>query len=324
MPRWIHQRTGAGQWEFPNLVKMETIILSGQPLQPSASEDWSNSGATCWLPINSNIDSLLRILLQNHPLGCLSEFRRNSMISLQLHSPSGTTLVPHFFNEGDNIRDREKRKISHLLHRATELQAHPGNYFSRSRYIYPCQDPKNHPIRTGLSQRPTWVNELVCSTSCTLTVYTIPYPQGHQGLLRVGNPPASTPFLFRREDALPVHNLMHHTYSKDRYRHHSSEVLEVPNSAAPGTKESEESPTLTISRKVWGPDLEAENDTPNWQRVILIQDGRAPGFPRAPILIGHGATIENDMEPYTTKGTPEMLSTTEGSACSSHLKIYTR
>jgi len=195
--------------------------------------------------------------------------------------------------------DREKRKISHLLHRATELQAHPGNYFSRSRYAYPCQDPKNHPIRTGVSQRPTWVNELERSTSCTLTVYTIPYPQGHQGFLRVGNPLASTPFLFRREDALPVHNLMHHTYSKDRYRHHSSDIIEGPNSAAPGTKESEESPTLTIYRKVWGPDLEAENDNPNWQRVILIQDGRAPGFPRAPTLIRHGATIENDMEPYT-------------------------
>jgi len=165
MPRWIHQRTGAGQWDFPNLMKMETIILSGQPLQPSISEDWSNSGATCWLPINSNIDTLLRILLQNHPLGCLSEFRRNSMMSLQLHSPSGTTLIPHFFNEGDNIMDKEKRKISHLLHRATELQARPGNYFSRSRYVYPCQDPKNHPIRTGVSQRPTWVNELERSTS---------------------------------------------------------------------------------------------------------------------------------------------------------------
>jgi len=74
MPRWIHQRTGAGQWDFPNLMKMETIVLSGQPLIPNLSEDWSNSGATYWLPINSNIDTLLRILLQNHPLGCLSEF----------------------------------------------------------------------------------------------------------------------------------------------------------------------------------------------------------------------------------------------------------
>ena len=53
-----------------------------------------------------------------------------------------------------------------------------------------------------------------------------------------------------------------------------------------------------MHRKVWGPDLETGNDTPNWQRVILIQDGRAPGFPRAPGLIGHGATSENDMEPY--------------------------
>ena len=143
------------------------------------------------------------------------------------------------------------------------------------------------------------MNELERSTSCTLTVYTIPYPQGHQGLQGVGNPPASTPFLFHKEDALPIYNLMHHTYSKDRHGHHFSETAVTPNPAASSTEESEEAPTLLISRKVWGSDLVAENDTPNWQRAILIQDGRIPGFPRAPILIGQGATIENDMESYT-------------------------
>jgi len=39
LPRWIHQRTGAGQWDFPNLMKVETIILAGQPLQSSTLED---------------------------------------------------------------------------------------------------------------------------------------------------------------------------------------------------------------------------------------------------------------------------------------------
>jgi len=41
MPRWIHEQTGAGQWDFPNLMKFETTVLSGQPLQPSTMEEWS-------------------------------------------------------------------------------------------------------------------------------------------------------------------------------------------------------------------------------------------------------------------------------------------
>jgi len=296
MPRWIHQRTGAGQWDFPNLMKLETIILTGQPLQSSTMEDWSSRGAASWLPINSNIETLLRILLQNHPLGCLLEFRRNSMISLQQRSSSGTTLTPLFFNQGDTIDDRVKRKISHLMYRAAELQI-PGTYL-RSGYAYPCQDPKNHPIRTGISQRPTLVNELELSTSFTLTVYTIPYPQGHQGLQCEGNPPASIPFLFHKDDALPVYYLMHQTYSDDRHRHHISEALVIPNPAASDTEEIHKPPTDPTSRKVWGPDSDILNDTPFWQRAILIQDGRAPGFPQAPIPIGQGFTIENEMEAY--------------------------
>ena len=33
MPRWIHELTGAGQWDFPNLMKFEVNIMSGQPLK---------------------------------------------------------------------------------------------------------------------------------------------------------------------------------------------------------------------------------------------------------------------------------------------------
>jgi hypothetical protein len=91
---------------------------------------------------------------------------------------------------------------------------------------------------------------------------------------------------------------MPHTYSKDRHRHHLSEAPANPNLAASGTEQREEPPTLLISRKVWGPDLDVDNVTPNWQRAILIQDGRVPGFPQAPIQIGQGSTIENDMESY--------------------------
>ena len=87
MPRWIHQQTGAGQWDFPNLMKFETTIMSGQPLHPSTMDHWSSKATASWAPINCNMDALFRILLQNHPLGSLSEFRKNSMISLQQCSP---------------------------------------------------------------------------------------------------------------------------------------------------------------------------------------------------------------------------------------------
>jgi len=74
MPRWIHEQTGTGQWDFPNLMKFEINFLSGQPLYPSTMDDWSASSRTIWAPINCNISTLLHILLQHHPLGSLSEF----------------------------------------------------------------------------------------------------------------------------------------------------------------------------------------------------------------------------------------------------------
>jgi len=293
-PRWIHQRTGAGQWDFPNLMKFETIIMSGQPLQSSTMDDWSGKVTASWAPINSNVDAFLRILLQNHPLGSLSEFRKNSMISLQQRSPSGTTLNPHFFNQGDTTSERERRKISHLIHRATDLQL-PGTP-KRSEYSYPCQDPKSHSERTGASQRPTLLNELERSTSFALTVYTIPYPQGHAGLQREGNPSATTPFLFDKDDASPVYCLMHQTFSEDRHRNYIAAAYAVPKLAAPDMEEIHLPPLDLTSRKAWGSDLGIGNITPYWQRVILIQDCTAPGFPQAPIRIAQGSTSINEME----------------------------
>jgi len=172
MPRWIHQQTGAGQWDFPNLMKFETTIMSGQPLEPGTMDDWSSKATASWAPINCNVETLLHILLQHHPLGSLSEFRNNSMIALQQRSPHGTTLAPHFFNQGDTKGERKRRKISHLIHRATSLQI-PGNP-ERSEHSHPCQDPNSHPMRTGTSQRLILLNELECSTSFVLTIYTIP------------------------------------------------------------------------------------------------------------------------------------------------------
>jgi len=156
MPRWIHQLTGAGQWDFPNLMKLEITTMQGQPLQPSTMEVWINKARISWAPINCNMETLLYILLQQHPLGSLTEFRNNSMVALQQHSPQGTTLTPHFFNHGDTEGERKIRKISHLINRATSLQI-PGTP-KRSRHSYPCQDTDSHPARTGTSRRPELFN----------------------------------------------------------------------------------------------------------------------------------------------------------------------
>jgi len=152
MPRWIHELSGPGQWDFPNVMKFEITTMSGQPLQPSTIDEWGNRVTASWAPINFNIKTLLHILLQQHPLGSLTEFRKNSMIALQQHFPQGTTLTPHFFNHGETECERKSRKISHLIHRATGLQI-PGTPL-RSRHSYPCQDNNSHPARTGTSQRP--------------------------------------------------------------------------------------------------------------------------------------------------------------------------
>jgi len=72
MPRWIHEQTGAGQWDFPNLMQFEINVLSGQPLHPSTMDEWSASPRTIWAPINCPLPNLLHILLQHHPLGSLS------------------------------------------------------------------------------------------------------------------------------------------------------------------------------------------------------------------------------------------------------------
>jgi len=64
-------------------------------------------------------------------------------------------------------------------------------------------------MRTGTSKRPAGLNELARSTTFVLTIYTIPYLQGHLGLQNYGNPLALVPFLFDKEDALPVYDLMH-------------------------------------------------------------------------------------------------------------------
>jgi len=146
-------------------------------------------------------------------------------------------------------------------------------------------------VRTGTSQRPTLLNELECSASIVLTVYTIPYPQGHTGLQREGNPSASTPFLFDKDDASPVYSLMHQTFSDNRQRNHLAEASAVPMPAAPDTEEKDTAPPFTpIPRTFWASDQEARDMPLQWQRVILIQDNTDTGFTQAPIRAGQGPT----------------------------------
>jgi len=240
MPRWIHELTGTGQWDFPNLMKFEINTMSGQPLKSSTMDDWSTKAKVSWTPINCHMETLLHILLQHHPLGSLLEFRNNSMIAVQQRSPHGTTLTPHFFNHGDTLCDRKSRKISHLIHRATGLQT-TGTPLPI--YPYPCLDPDNHPMRTGTSQRPAGLSKLVRGTSFVLTIYTIPYPQGHSGLQNNGNPLASAPFLLDKEDASPVYSLMHQSFSDNRQKSHIAETAAEPTLTAPDTDQTDTTPT---------------------------------------------------------------------------------
>jgi len=269
--------------------------MSGQPLQSSTMDDWSTRATASWAPIDCNMETLLHILLQHHPLGSLTEFRNNSMIALQQHSPHGTTLTPHFFNHGDTKCERKSRKISHLIHRATGLQT-PGTPLPI--HSYPCQDPESHPARTGTSQRPALLNELVRSTSFALTIYTIPYPHGHTGLQQNGNPSAAAPFLLDKEDATPVYSLMHQTFSDNRQKNHIAEALTVSRITLtdPGTDETDTTPTLPPRpRKLWASDPGAGDAALKWQRVILIQDGKDKGSTQAPIREG--------LESARTRGT---------------------
>jgi len=161
MLRWIHELTGAGQVDFPNFMKFEVTTMHGQPLQPSKMDDWSSTAVKSWAPINCTMETLLHILLQQHPLDSLAEFCNNTMVALQQHSPQGTTLAPHFFNHGDTEGGKKSRKISHLICRATGLKTPVTARLGHSGHSYPCQDPASHLARTGTSQRPEPLNELV-------------------------------------------------------------------------------------------------------------------------------------------------------------------
>jgi len=259
-------------------------------------DDWSAKSKAIWAPINCNMETLLHILLQHHPLGSLSEFRNNSLIALQQRSPHATSLTPHFFSHGDTLCDRKSRKISHLIHRATGLQI-PGTPLPI--YPYPCQDPDSHPMRTGTSQRPAGLNKLARSTSFVLTIYTNPYPQGHSGLQNYGNPLASAPILFVKEDTLPVYNLLHQSFSDNHQKSHIAEIAAVPTPTAPDTDQTDTTPTPPPGpRTLWASDQDAGDALLKWQKAILIQHGQDTGFTQAPIRAGLESTRTSGSEKY--------------------------
>jgi len=231
MPRWIHERTGAGQWDFPYLMKFSVNTRHGQPLKPNTTDDWDNT-TQIWAPINCTMDTLTHLLLEQHPLGSLPELRHHSMVALQQHTPQGMLMAPHFFNYGDTEVDTKNRRISHP---EPGLQA-PG----ASRHPFSCQHSDNHPIKSGTAQRTELLTELIRSTSFTLTIYTVPYPQGHSGPQANGHPLTATPFLFDRRDVTPVYQIMYQTFS-------DSLLHRQPTEASPDPQH-----TLVATEVTWG------------------------------------------------------------------------
>jgi len=297
MPIWIHETTGAGQRDFPNIISLDVITLHGQPLCPSTMEDWNSTAVKSWAPINSNMETLLHILLQQHPLGSLAEFRNNTMVVLQQQSPQGKPLEPHLFNCGDTDSEKKRRKISHLICRATSLTEPIRTSRTRcTAYSYPCLDPANHQhTRSGTTQRLVPLNDLVQSTSFTLTIYAIPYPQGHAGLRTGGlflTPPAATPFMLNEMDTRPVYRMMHRGISENLIRRNRTERLEeasrTPGVSVEGTARGETASPPDV-RRVFASSHGMAEGPSLWQRVILIQDGKDKGFIQAPVRSAAGS-----------------------------------
>jgi len=204
--------------------------------------------------------------------------------ALQQRSPQGILLGPHFFNPGDTYEDRQSRLISHLIHRAAGLQL-PGHPLPI--HPYPCQDPMSHPDRTGISQRPEGLNELIQSTSFGLAIYTVPYPQGHSGPQSHGNPLTSSPFLFDKEDLSPVYTLMHQSFSDNRLMSKAAARTSVLSTTALNAHQMHSEPNPPPEpRRLWASE-QGEGDTLLlWRNVILIQHELDKGFTQAPPRTG--------------------------------------
>ena len=67
-------------------MKFPVTTGHGQPLQPNPTDDWDNT-TKIWALMNCTMETLTHLLLEQHPLGSLSEFLKHSMVVLQQHTP---------------------------------------------------------------------------------------------------------------------------------------------------------------------------------------------------------------------------------------------
>jgi len=92
---------------------------------------------------------------------------------------------------------------------------------------------------------------------------------------------------------------MHQSFSDNRHKSHAAEALAVPTLTEPDTDKTDTTPTLPPRpQKLWASDQEAREAVLQWQRVILIQDGKDNGFTQAPIRAGLESIRTNDTEEY--------------------------
>jgi len=170
---------------------------------------------------------------------------------------------------------KQKAEGSAILH--TEPRAYKRQGPRYTRHSHPCQDPDSHPARSGIVQRPVLLNELVRSTSFTLTIYTIPYPQGHTGLHESGNPSAATPFLSDKRDTMAVYRLMYQTFSDNLQQRHRSEAPTESRStlaALETARKGDEAIPSPRPRTVWASGQGSVDAALKRQRVILKQNGK--------------------------------------------------
>jgi len=156
----------------------------------------------------------------------------------------------------------------------------------------------SHLDRVGTSQRPEGLNELIQSTSFGLTIYTVPYPQGHSGLQCHGNPLTSSPTLFDKEDLSPVYNLMHQSFSDNRLKSHAAARTTFLSTTAQNVHQMDTDPKPPPEpRRLWA--SEGGRDTVlQWRNVILIQHGLDKGFTQAPPRIGVESVRSSNPEMY--------------------------
>jgi len=157
----------------------------------------------------------------------------------------------------------------------------------------------SHPDRTGTSQRPEGLQELIQSTSFGLTIYTVPYPQGHSGLRSHGNPLTSSPFSFDKADLSPVFNLMHQSFSDNRVKSHVAARTSVLSTIAPNAHQMDTDPNPPPEpRRLWASEQGEGDNLLQWRNVILIQHGLDLGFTQAPPRTGEDSARPINPEGY--------------------------